>query len=45
LSDPIVDQFGEGDLVKLKVANVNEISGGLKIAFSQKKIMLRSLIM
>ena len=33
-SDSIIDQFSNGDLVKLKVANVNEVSGNLQIAFT-----------
>jgi len=33
-SDSTINQFQEGDLVKLKVANVTEVSGNLRIAFS-----------
>jgi hypothetical protein len=33
-SDSVINQFSNGDLVKLKVANVNEVSGKLQIAFS-----------
>ena len=33
-SDSIIDQFSDGDLVKLKVANVSQVSSNLQIAFS-----------
>lgn len=33
-NDSTISQFSNGDLVKLKVANVIEITGGLRIAFS-----------
>ncbi len=33
-SDSIINQFSDGDLVKLKVANVNQVNGNLQIAFS-----------
>jgi hypothetical protein len=34
LTGTVVNQFSDGDLVKLKVANVTEINGNLRIAFS-----------
>ena len=34
LSDPVINQFSQGDLVKLKVANVNQVNGNLQIAYS-----------
>jgi hypothetical protein len=33
-SDNVISQFSNGDLIKLQVANVNEVSGRLQIAFS-----------
>jgi hypothetical protein len=34
VSDSIISQFQNNDLVKLKVANVNEVNGNLQIAFT-----------
>ncbi len=34
LTGSIINQFAQGDLVKLKVANVNQVNGNLQIAFS-----------
>jgi hypothetical protein len=34
LTGSVINQFSQGDLVKLKVANVNEVGGNLQIAFS-----------
>lgn len=34
LTGSVINQFSQGDLVKLKVANVNEVAGNLQIAFS-----------
>jgi hypothetical protein len=33
-TDNVISQFSNGDLIKLQVANVNEVSGRLQIAFS-----------
>ena len=34
LTGSVINQFAQGDLVKLKVANVNEVNGNLQIAFT-----------
>jgi hypothetical protein len=34
VTDSIISQFQNDDLVKLKVANVNEVNGNLQIAFT-----------
>jgi hypothetical protein len=34
LTGSVINQFSQGDLVKLKVANVNEVNGNLQIAFT-----------
>lgn len=33
-TDNVISQFANGDLIKLQIANVNEVSGNLQIAFS-----------
>jgi hypothetical protein len=33
-TDNVISQFSNGDLIKLQVANVNEVGGNLQIAFS-----------